>query len=820
MTRRIGILLFDILVSEILLFILLFGFNPGLSIIQVWSNFLSILWYSFPSSLTAQILFKPHQHIIRNTAVVDLVQLFKARITATLICLLLGNLFSKPWIFNFNVIIIIQFFIVLTILSCSRILVKSYFTFNERRIKGSKQRILIFGTGELGKLVYLSLEKSVDIVAFVDEDVTKIGKYLFGKRIYPFVDLHDLIEKMQVEVLVVGISHLPEQKKKQVLESSLVGGYKVRYAPSIENLMGKSSITLNKLTEFNIEDLLGRPVIKADELTVRDRIFGKVILVSGAAGSIGSEICRQLLPFWPSKLICLDQAETPMFELGNELNSLKLYQTIPKYFEICDITDPISLEEVFKKYTVDLVFHAAAYKHVPLMENMPIQALKTNCWGTSLIANLSVKYGVERFVQISTDKAVNPTNIMGASKRAAEIYTHSLQGNVSTKFITTRFGNVLGSNGSVIPIFNAQIKQGGPVLVTHPDIERYFMTIPEACNLVLQAGAKGEGGEIYIFDMGSPVRILDLAEKMILLSGLKPYQDIDIKFTGLRPGEKLFEELLTKKENVKATVNSQLFIAKVVQPEREFVEQQWLELEEIINQSQDLSALMEWIKRMVPEYHTQQNHLDEMGEYNKYEVKEQPITISPYLLSKKKRMFDVFLVLLALPIGFIILLMLYIPHQLIAGRPFFYYHDRIGLNSFVFKLFKVRTLRHGHNNLRSGSNPTDISILPIVGSFLRNYKIDELPQIWNILIGQMSWVGPRPEQSILVEEYIAKNPKFETRHLAKPGITGLAQVHNPTALADDFNEKLYFDLQYIEKASLWLDLSILLRSFRVVVFGK
>ena len=323
----------------------------------------------------------------------------------------------------------------------------------------------------------------------------------------------------------------------------------------------EGKLNANQITEIQIEDLLGREEININRAIIAQQMQGKTILVTGAAGSIGSEIVRQLSAY-SSRLIFLDQAETPLFHIENEITNK--YPQIEKYIEIADVRDKKRLRDIFEKYNIDIVFHAAAYKHVPMMERSPYEAASVNIIGTKNVADLSQEFNVEKFIMISTDKAVNPTNVMGATKRYAEIYIKQLdsQANNKTKFITTRFGNVLGSNGSVIPLFKQQILKGGPLTVTHKDITRYFMTIPEASRLVLEAATMGQGGEIFLFDMGKPVKILDLAERMIKLSGLKPYEDIDIVFSGLRSGEKLYEELLCESENTLPTYHKKIFKAK------------------------------------------------------------------------------------------------------------------------------------------------------------------------------------------------------------------------------------------------------------------
>jgi FlaA1/EpsC-like NDP-sugar epimerase len=359
---------------------------------------------------------------------------------------------------------------------------------------------------------------------------------------------------------------------------------------------------LNQIHNVKIEDLLGREIIQMNNLALANEINSKTILVTGAAGSIGSELVRQLITYLPSKIILVDQSETGIYDLEFELKD-KVPQNVQLVFVVASVTDPNRMSKVFKKYLPELVFHAAAYKHVPLMENNPYEAIKVNVLGTRLIADLSVENEVKKFIMVSTDKAVNPTNVMGATKRLAEMYTQSmnqLEG-VKTQFIATRFGNVLGSNGSVIPLFKKQIEKGGPVTVTHPEITRYFMTIPEACELVLEAAIMGKGGEVFVFDMGEPVRIVDLARKMITLSGLQVEKDIKLNFSGLRPGEKLYEELLNNNENTLPTHHPKILIAKVNTPSFAFMEVQINDMQTILDMGTN-THLVAKIKEIIPEY--------------------------------------------------------------------------------------------------------------------------------------------------------------------------------------------------------------------------
>jgi FlaA1/EpsC-like NDP-sugar epimerase len=375
----------------------------------------------------------------------------------------------------------------------------------------------------------------------------------------------------------------------------------VKALPPVDKWV-EGEFAMNQIHNVKIEDLLGREVIQMNNKRIGEEISGKVILVTGAAGSIGSEIVRQLIAYFPAKLVLVDQAESALYDLEYELAG-KVPTNVQLIVNVADVSDTRRISKIFKNHRPDIIFHAAAYKHVPLMENNPYEAIKTNVIGTRILAELAAEVGVDKFVMVSTDKAVNPTNVMGATKRLAEMYTQSmnqLEG-VKTKFIATRFGNVLGSNGSVIPLFKKQIERGGPVTVTHPEITRYFMTIPEACELVLEAATMGQGGEVFVFDMGESVKIIDLAKKMITLSGLRVDKDIEIRYTGLRPGEKLYEELLNNDENTLPTHHPKILIAEVNTPSYAYMEVATNDLNHLLSSGTNNSIVAK-IKEIIPEY--------------------------------------------------------------------------------------------------------------------------------------------------------------------------------------------------------------------------
>ena len=482
---------------------------------------------------------------------------------------------------------------------------------------GSRLPVVIYGTKSAGisiaKMIRAETNSRYRVVGFVDDNKNQ-NKEIFGLPIYSTTNknLISELEKKKVKAVVVSPLKLKEKAVSFGLNMFMDAGLQLLMIPKLTNYKeGDEMVEFNverNLRNIRIEDLLGRTPIEIDKKPIEDMISDKVVMITGAAGSIGGEIVRQLSMFKPRKLILLDNAETPLHNIRLELT--EKFHNIEYAFVIADVRMRDRIESVFEEMRPNVVFHAAAYKHVPLMEDNPSECVMANVKGTCNVADMAVKYGVSSFVMVSTDKAVNPTNVMGCSKRVAEIYVQSLakklalQEGKTTRFITTRFGNVLGSNGSVIPLFRQQIEKGGPVTVTHPDIIRYFMTIPEACQLVLEAGAIGNGGEIFIFDMGMPVKIADLAKKMIRLAGLEPGIDIKIEYTGLRPGEKLFEELLNDEELVKPTLYNKIMVANVREYDYDEMLPLYNRLFEYGKANQDY-LVVRTMKKMVPEYKSQ-----------------------------------------------------------------------------------------------------------------------------------------------------------------------------------------------------------------------
>jgi FlaA1/EpsC-like NDP-sugar epimerase len=563
--------------------------------------------------ILAFALTRMYKSLVRYTSVSDAIRiLFAAFISSS--CILTFDFvhyfYTNAHQFYIPIrIILLDFFICLVALSSSRVTYKLLYSYYKSSPHEPKQNIAIFGAGESGIITKRSLDKdsrsAYKIIAFFDDDEKKVGKKVEGINIFNSSQLFDLINKYKISTILISVQNISPKRKKEIIELCLKLKVEVKNVPRVERWIN-GELSLAQFQNVNIEDLLERDEISLDKNAITREVSGKRVLVTGASGSIGSEIARQLRFFHPEKIYLLDQAESPLYELELELRE-KLKFTD---FEIvvADVRNEVRMENVFNTFKPHVVYHAAAYKHVPIMEDNPSEAINTNVFGTKVVADLSVRYRIEKFVFVSTDKAVNPTSVMGCSKRIAEIYIQSLNEHLSkvggmhyTQFVTTRFGNVLGSNGSVIPVFQKQIKEGGPVTVTHPEITRYFMTIPEACQLVLEAGAIGRGGEILIFDMGESVRIVDLAKKMIRLAGLELGKDIQIVFSGLRPGEKLKEELLNDKEKTIPTHHPKIMIAHVQSYK---YEQAYRELEDLIKlfKTQNNDSIVAKMKIIVPEF--------------------------------------------------------------------------------------------------------------------------------------------------------------------------------------------------------------------------
>ncbi|WP_232758731.1 nucleoside-diphosphate sugar epimerase/dehydratase [Flavobacterium sp. ALD4] len=558
-------------------------------------------------------LFRTYSGIIRHSSYIDAVKLLFSQMSVLIVFLILNFLFqvfsgSKAFL---NTALFINMVLSFCGLFLYRVIVKQTFEhYLKEKSEAKLIRVIIYGTDanaiSVAKALKLETPSRFKIVGFVDRNSQNESKRMLDLPIMVLKKkLPTLIRSVGAEGVIIADKSLSKEERLIIVDQCLEFDYKVYIVPVITDWENQKEIS-RKVKNLQIEDLLERKAIVLDNKSISKQLKGKTVLITGAAGSIGSEIVRQVLGFNPKNIIILDQAETPLHHLSLETESIVSSAKI--WNVVADIRNREALNRVFKLHKPDVVFHAAAYKHVPLMEENPAQAILTNIEGTKNLADLACEHNVVKFVMVSTDKAVNPSNVMGASKRIAEKYVQSLQlksqkeNNLqATKFITTRFGNVLGSNGSVVPLFSKQIASGGPLTITHPDIIRYFMTIPEACQLVLEAGAMGNGGEIYIFDMGKPVKIIDLARKMIKLAGFMPDKDIMIKIVGLRPGEKLYEELLNDTSKTIPTYHDKIMIAEEIQDEYETLHADIEELIGIANfyENEDIVAKM---KKIVPEF--------------------------------------------------------------------------------------------------------------------------------------------------------------------------------------------------------------------------
>ena len=555
-------------------------------------------------------VFRTYSGVLRYSSFVDLQRVAMAMALSCIIALIVHYpiYYSDLNFVRLQGRQIIAMYAVATILMWAmRVLVKTLYDVMFSSDKG--KRTLIYGVKDggvgLAKNIRNSKSEKFQLKGFISPNKNLVGKILMGVKVYDIDEkLPDVLKSQNIDAVLVSPMQNERFRDNQQLQDYLIeAGVKIYMSSETKEWRANQDFNAASLKEISIEDLLPRNEIKVDMEKVGQMLTGKRILLTGSAGSIGSEILRQISDYGPAQLMLIDLAETPQHDI--RIMMQKQWPQIKANTIVTTITNQARMEDIFKKFRPDYVFHAAAYKHVPMMEDNPSESIRNNVWGTKVIADLSVKYGVKKFVMLSTDKAVNPTNVMGCSKRICEIYVQSLdkaikEGRVkgTTQFVTTRFGNVLGSNGSVIPLFERQIKAGGPVTVTDPNIIRYFMLIPEACRLVLEAGTHGKGGEIFIFDMGKPVRIADLAKRMIKLSGAK---DVEVKYTGLRPGEKLYEEMLSNEENTIPSFHEKIRIAKVREYDYDDVERDIEELIAIADSFDDMKTVAK-MKAMVPEY--------------------------------------------------------------------------------------------------------------------------------------------------------------------------------------------------------------------------
>ena len=616
-TSKWIVLLIDLFIvsqSYVLANLFFYNFKISLFSIFVFIQMPFIILFA----LIGFLLTESYKGIVRHTGIDDAINLFKATTISVFFSVLVvyinrntNFIEHKRFIPHSISILLMHYLISLMALVVSRFIFKRVY---ERLIfsQQNKSNILIYGAGDSGLITLTTInndpKSKYNVLGFIDDDSAKTYKYFKGKKCFSSNEITTpFIEKNKIEQIIVSIQNIDPIDLLKITDKLTPLNVKVKIVPPVEKWID-GDLKLRQIKDIKIEDLLQRKPIKLKNPKIEHYLTDKIILVTGAAGSIGSEICRQIANYPIKQILLLDQAESPLYEIQQELNNKQnlSFKTI-----IADISNINRLNKIFNTHKIDLIFHAAAYKHVPLMEENPFEAIHINIKGTKQLMDLAVKNNVEKFVMISTDKAVNPTNVMGATKRIAEIYAKCKQQENKTKFIITRFGNVLGSNGSVIPLFTKQINDGGPLTVTHKEITRFFMTIPEACQLVLEAGIMGNGGEIFVFNMGESVKIFDLAVKMIQLSGLKYPEDIDIKIIGLRPGEKLYEELLSNKETTLPTHHPKILIAKEELLNYKFLHQK------IINLTDNLTSLNEYemvraMKEIVKEYISKNSHFEKL----------------------------------------------------------------------------------------------------------------------------------------------------------------------------------------------------------------
>lgn len=595
---------FIIVISSLLAYALRYDFR---SIFLESSTIDKTILWTVVVNLIFFRVFRTYSNVLRFSSFVDIMRIFVS-LTVSYALLMITSVLTESYL-EFNLapvsVLFMSYIISFAMMACSRVIVKTFF--EVLNFDGTHSaNVFIYGAKEAGvniaKALRVNLRNHYRLRGFIADEPELINKVMMGVRVFPNDDtLIDVLNDRDVQTIIISPAKMEELKKSDMADRLLVHNIKLMTAPPLSEWNGQA-LSRTQLKEIQIEDLLHRNPIEIDIHKVASHLEGKRVMITGAAGSIGSEIMRQVASFNPYKLILVDQAETPLHDIRLELQDR--WRDIDAETIIADISNATRMEDIFREFKPQYIFHAAAYKHVPMMEDNVSESIQVNVFGTRTVADLAVKYGAEKFVMISTDKAVNPTNVMGCSKRICEIYVQSLakklqkEGGHATQFITTRFGNVLGSNGSVIPRFRDQIQRGGPVTVTHPEIIRYFMTIPEACRLVLEAGSMGNGGEIYIFDMGKPVKIVDLAKRMISLSGRT---DVKIEFTGLRHGEKLYEELLNVKELTKPTYHEKIMIATVREYDYDEVKERIQKLIDV-SYTYDQMKIVAAMKDIVPEF--------------------------------------------------------------------------------------------------------------------------------------------------------------------------------------------------------------------------
>lgn len=582
------------------------------------ATFATLVYFSF------FLFYKTYLGIIRHSSLMDVQKIIKACLVSLAVVLstifVAYNIYGYQGIFLLSKSIsIIHFLLSIFFLTAGRLFVKWFYGIFLNNSSMMKKRVLIYGAGETGMIAKHTLLNSKSghyvIEGFIDDNPSLYGKSIEGVRVHHAARLFksNFIETRKVSQVILAVENLPANRKKKVIEYCLEHNLVVKEVPPIGKWI-QGQLSPNQIKNIKIEDLLGREAIALDNENLIRELRNKTVLVTGAAGSIGSEIVRQIIAYYPRRLIVLDQGESSVYELELELSQKIIDPSIAIEIIVGDVTNRNRMQHVFETFRPEIVFHAAAYKHVPLMESNPCEAIYTNVLGTKMVADLSVAYGAQKFVLVSTDKAINPTNVMGCTKRVAEMYVNNLNDKtLKTQFVTTRFGNVLGSNGSVVHLFRKQIERGGPITITHKEITRYFMTIPEACNLVLEAGTMGNGGEIFVFDMGKSMRIYDLAKKMIQLSGLTENKDIEIVEVGLRPGEKLYEELLANHENTIPTHHPKILKATVSPIDNVLLLENLKKLQAQVEACDKVNAV-KMLKEIVPEYKSNNSEFSELDD--------------------------------------------------------------------------------------------------------------------------------------------------------------------------------------------------------------